>query len=65
MSTLKAASALLNLTNVILESTLQAQRVSQLIQKVQLEGRDILPEEWAELDKDFMTALERLKQASG
>jgi hypothetical protein len=56
MNAVTAVSLLTDLVQAASHLMAQAQAVSNVIQRAQIEGRDITPEEWAAIDGEQMKA---------
>ena len=49
MTTIEAVGLLLSLTNAAIQFTEQAQKISLLLRKAQMENRELTEEDWSEL----------------
>ena len=63
MSALKAIGVVNSALTVMIELSIQMQKINAVLEAAQREDRKITPEEWASLDEDLATAKQRAEDA--
>ena len=63
MSALKAIGVVNSALTVMIELSIQMQKINAVLEAAQREDRKITPEEWASLDEDLATAKQRAKDS--
>ena len=63
MSALKAIGVINSALTVMIELSIQMQKINAVLEAAQREDRKITPEEWASLDEDLATAKQRAKDS--